>query len=83
MKGTKIDLREDKEALQALADSGQSPIKREQGQKLSNKIRAVKYLECSALTQRGLKQVSKFHTGIVYKYSKLVFFLSTSIDQEN
>jgi Ras-related C3 botulinum toxin substrate 1 len=55
--GTKIDLREDKEALQALADSGQSPIKREQGQKLSNKIRAVKYLECSALTQRGLKQV--------------------------
>ena len=55
--------------MQALADSGQSPIKREQGQKLSNKIRAVKYLECSALTQRGLKQVSKFHTGIVYKYS--------------
>merc|ERR1712136_355925 len=54
---TKIDLREDKEALQALAENGASPIKREQGQKLSNKIRAVKYLECSALTQRGLKQV--------------------------
>ena len=55
--GTKIDLREDKEALQALADNGHSPIKREQGQKLANKIRSVKYLECSALTQRGLKQV--------------------------
>jgi len=55
--GTKIDLREDKEALQALSDNGHSPIKREQGQKLANKIRAVKYLECSALTQRGLKQV--------------------------
>jgi len=55
--GTKIDLREDKEALQALADSGHTPLKREQGQKLANKIRAVKYLECSALTQRGLKQV--------------------------
>ena len=67
--------------MQALADSGQSPIKREQGQKLSNKIRAVKYLECSALTQRGLKQVSKFHTDIAYKYSN--FFLSTRIDQEN
>jgi len=55
--GTKIDLREDKEALQALAENGHSPLKREQGQKLANKIRAVKYLECSALTQRGLKQV--------------------------
>lgn len=55
--GTKIDLREDKEALQALAENGHSPLKREQGQKLANKIRSVKYLECSALTQRGLKQV--------------------------
>ena len=58
LSGTKIDLREDKEALQALADNGHSPIKREQGQKLANKIRSVKYLECSALTQRGLKQVN-------------------------
>lgn len=57
--GTKIDLREDKETLQFLADGGQAPIKREQGQKLANKIRAVKYLECSALTQRGLKQVNQ------------------------
>jgi Ras-related C3 botulinum toxin substrate 1 len=55
--GTKVDLREDKDTLQVLSDSGQSPIKREQGQKLANKIRSVKYLECSALTQRGLKQV--------------------------
>lgn len=55
--GTKIDLREDKETLQSLSDAGQVPVKREQGQKLANKIRAVKYLECSALTQRGLKQV--------------------------
>jgi Ras-related C3 botulinum toxin substrate 1 len=55
--GTKIDLREDKEALQALSENGHAPLKREQGQKLANKIRAVKYLECSALTQRGLKQV--------------------------
>jgi len=55
--GTKIDLRDDRETLTALAEQGLSPIKREQGQKLANKVRAVKYMECSALTQRGLKQV--------------------------
>ncbi|CAG0878884.1 unnamed protein product [Darwinula stevensoni] len=55
--GTKIDLREEKETLNQLAEQGVSPVKREQGQKLASKIRAIKYLECSALTQRGLKQV--------------------------
>ena len=56
--GTKIDLRENKEAIGQLAAQGLSPIKREQGIKVANKIRAKKYMECSALTQRGLKQVS-------------------------
>ncbi|KAH8326480.1 hypothetical protein KR067_008787 [Drosophila pandora] len=55
--GTKIDLREDRETLSGLAEQGLTPLKREQGQKLANKIRAVKYMECSALTQRGLKLV--------------------------
>jgi len=55
--GTKIDLREDKETLQQLSELSLAPVKREHGQKLANKIRAVKYMECSALTQRGLKQV--------------------------
>lgn len=55
--GTKIDLRDDRETLSLLSEQGMSPLKREQGQKLANKIRAVKYMECSALTQRGLKQV--------------------------
>lgn len=57
--GTKIDLRDDRETLSALAEQGLAPLKREQGQKLANKVRAVKYMECSALTQRGLKQVNK------------------------
>ncbi|XP_013416389.1 ras-related C3 botulinum toxin substrate 2 isoform X2 [Lingula anatina] len=55
--GTKIDLREDKETLGQLSSLGLSPIKREHGIKLASKIRAIKYMECSALTQRGLKQV--------------------------
>lgn len=55
--GTKVDLRDDSETLSALSEQGLTPLKREQGQKLANKIRAIKYMECSALTQRGLKQV--------------------------
>lgn len=58
--GTKIDLRDDRETLSLLSEQGMSPLKREQGQKLANKIRAVKYMECSALTQRGLKQVPTY-----------------------
>lgn len=58
-----MDLREDRETLAALSEQGLAPMKREQGLKLASKIRAVKYLECSALTQRGLKQVS----GLNYK----------------
>lgn len=65
--GTKIDLREDKETLNVLSEQGLSPIKREQGQKLANKIRAVRYLECSALTQRGLKLVSTLRVVIVFQ----------------
>lgn len=36
--GTKIDLRDDRETLTALAEQGLSAIKREQGQKLANKV---------------------------------------------
>lgn len=55
--GTKIDLREDHDTLAQLAQIGQAPIRKEQGIKMANKIKAVNYLECSALTQQGLKNV--------------------------
>lgn len=73
--GTKIDLRDDKETLNVLSEQGLSPIRREQGQKLANKIRAVKYLECSALTQRGLKLVSKISNicTVIFFFSNLDF----------
>ena len=55
--GTKIDLREDQEFVNQLEKQNLHPIKREQGLRLAKKIRAFKYVECSALTQKGLKQV--------------------------
>lgn len=72
--GTKIDLRDDRETLSALAEQGLAPLKREQGQKLANKVRAVKYMECSALTQRGLKQVTGISMRRISKFYNVFHF---------
>jgi len=58
--GTKLDLREDPEKLESLKEKGLSPITTDQGEQLSREIKAVKYMECSALTQKGLKEVFDF-----------------------
>lgn len=55
--GTKIDLREDKEALAQLANVSKAPFKKSDGERLCTKINAVRYMECSALTQKNLPLV--------------------------
>lgn len=55
--GTQTDLRNDEVILQRLHRQKLSPITQDQGEKLAKELRAVKYVECSALTQRGLKTV--------------------------
>lgn len=54
---TKIDLRTNEEMLQRLAAHRQAPVTYEQGLTLAKEINAAKFVECSALTQQGLKQV--------------------------
>lgn len=80
--GTKIDLRDDRETLSALSEQGLSPLKREQGQKLANKIRAVKYMECSALTQRGLKNVSIHRKPMSWSFICTAIHILNSIVQD-
>uniref|UniRef100_A0AC34GRI8 Uncharacterized protein n=1 Tax=Panagrolaimus sp. ES5 TaxID=591445 RepID=A0AC34GRI8_9BILA len=48
--GTKKDLRDDPERLTLSISSAE-------GQQLANDINAIKYLECSAFTQFGLKDI--------------------------
>ena len=55
--GTKLDLRTNKDTLNKLQESGMAPISNSQGLATAKKIGAFKYLECSALEQRGLKDV--------------------------
>ncbi len=55
--GTQIDLRDDAATLEKLSKVKQRPITVDNGEKLQRELRAVKYVECSALTQKGLKNV--------------------------
>ncbi|KAG7221555.1 hypothetical protein INR49_017086 [Caranx melampygus] len=55
--GTQIDLRDDPSTVEKLAKNKQKPITPETAEKLARDLKAVKYVECSALTQRGLKNV--------------------------
>ncbi|XP_014070678.1 rho-related GTP-binding protein RhoG [Salmo salar] len=55
--GTKKDLRNDPEVLKKLKDQNQMTITQQQGTALAKQIQAIKYLECSALNQDGIKEV--------------------------
>ncbi|KAJ3273824.1 Rho GTPase [Blyttiomyces sp. JEL0837] len=55
--GTQVDLRDDAATIEKIAKNRQKPISSEAGERLAKELGAVKYLECSALTQKGLKNV--------------------------
>ena len=55
--GTQVDLRDDPAVIEKLGKQKQRPVTSEHGERLAREVGAVKYVECSALTQRGLKNV--------------------------
>ena len=55
--GTKLDLKNDSETIERLKEKKKSPVSTSAGVQLAKEIKAVKYVECSALTQEGLKAV--------------------------
>ncbi|KFD48831.1 hypothetical protein M514_10315 [Trichuris suis] len=55
--GTKLDLREDKDTIEKLRERRLQPIVHQQGLAMAKEIGSVKYVECSALTQKGVKNV--------------------------
>jgi len=55
--GTKVDLREDPSIMESLRSQGLSAITKEEGDAMNKEIGGQGYVECSALTQKGLKQV--------------------------
>lgn len=63
--GTKIDLREEKHPD---PNSGKfEPITPDQGQKMANEINAIKYMEVSSKTAKGVQEVYNEAVGLVLK----------------
>jgi small GTP-binding protein len=55
--GTQTDLREDQNVRDKLAKQKMTPVRKEDGERMAKELGAVKYVECSALTQYKLKDV--------------------------
>ena len=52
-----IDLQDDSAVIEKLARQKQRPVSTESGEHLARELGTVKYVECSALTQKGLKNI--------------------------
>jgi Ras-related C3 botulinum toxin substrate 1 len=48
-------MRDDPQAIEELATKGQQPITYQQGVQMAKEVGAIKYIECSAKSRRGLK----------------------------
>lgn len=55
--GTQVDLRNDPATLDKLSKNRGKPIEAAEAVKIAKDLKAVKYAECSALTQKGLKDI--------------------------
>ncbi|WVN88044.1 cell division control protein 42 [Cryptococcus depauperatus CBS 7841] len=55
--GTQVDLRDDEKQKEKLERQRQRMIRSDEGERLCKELGGVKYVECSALTQKGLKNV--------------------------
>ncbi|KAF0973259.1 hypothetical protein FDP41_008466 [Naegleria fowleri] len=55
--GTKADIREDKSAVAKLKDQGTEIVSKEMAEQVAKAIKAVKYMECSAMKNNGVKEV--------------------------
>jgi len=78
--GTKLDLRDDAAVIEGLRNQGLSTITKEQGESLCKELGASGYVECSALTQKGLKQVFDEAARVVVGKQSKTISDSTSSD---
>ena len=70
--GTKTDLRDDKNTVDALKKHKEKTKTKEDGFDLKWEIKAKRYLECSSLKREGIKEVfdEVIRTGLQFKREK-------------
>ncbi|XP_036616145.1 transforming protein RhoA-like isoform X1 [Trichosurus vulpecula] len=62
--GNKKDLRNDEHRRRKLAEMKQEPVKPEEGRDMANRIGAFCYMECSAKTKDGVREVFEMATRV-------------------
>jgi GTPase SAR1 family protein len=55
--GTKSDLRTNAREIQLMSSQGQQPVQPEEAEQVAKEIGARQYLECSAKTRDGVREV--------------------------
>ena len=78
--GTQTDLRDDAQVREKLAKQRMQPVRKEDGERMAKDLGAIKYVECSALTQYKLKDVFD-EVGNTFSHILRVGDISTSADQ--
>ncbi|KAM8879184.1 uncharacterized protein AB9W97_014677 isoform 3-T3 [Spinachia spinachia] len=78
--GTQLDLREDVQVLIRLARSQQRPVGTEEGRRLARELGAAGFAECSALTQKNLKDA--FDSAILASIQQQRFTLRKTTPDE-
>ncbi|KAG8199877.1 hypothetical protein JTE90_015868 [Oedothorax gibbosus] len=68
--GNKKDLRQDTSTIKELAKMKQEPVKPEEGRSMAEKINAFGYLECSAKTKEGIREVFEMATRAALQVKK-------------
>ena len=68
--GNKKDLRNDENTRRELAKMKQEPVKAEDGRAMAEKISAFNYLECSAKTKEGVREVFETATRAALQVKK-------------
>lgn len=68
--GNRKDLRQDPATIKELAKMKQEPVKPEEGRAMAEKINAFGYLECSAKTKEGVREVFEMATRAALQVKK-------------